>query len=427
MPGRSVLLVAQLSPPSPVVAARRTAGIAKYLARHGHRITVLTSNRSGHGAIEGADRVLRTPDLASTRLNWRAVPTTNTDLRERPTAAVYGLDLHAVPDISIVTWLPFALPQAIRAARRLALDCVITTSPPPSAHIIGAALKQLGVRWIADLRDGWTVDAPRPLFPLAAERRLNAMLERSLLQRADAVIGVARSIVTDLRHRLGVDARLLPHGYDPEERELSDARRTTGLLEVGRHSLVHTGRAWVSERTPETLYAALRRMLASDRCIADRLEVVFAGPLSREEERELSDPELRCIARWVGSLDRAEALALQQEADSLLVIASEPSERSVTNGKLFEYLTAGPPILVIGDRSESARIVAETGTGFAVPADSPQAIAAGINRLLSELPQRRLREAIERYSWETLAVQASELIEEVCARPVRRSRAGGRR
>jgi glycosyltransferase involved in cell wall biosynthesis len=400
--------------------------MAKHLARHGHRITILTSNRSGSGAIEGAGSVLRTSDLASTRLNWRAFPAGEAGLQESPTGAAYGLELHAVPDTAIATWLPFALPQAIWAARRLAIECVITTSPPPSVHIIGPALQQLGVRWIADLRDGWTVDAPRPPMPLAAERQLDAVIERSLLQRADAVIGVTRSIVADLRDRLGVDARLLPNGYDPDERELPDARRTTGLLAAGRHSLVHTGRASVSERTPQTLYATLRRMLAADRSIADRLEVVFAGPLSREEKRELSDSELQQIARWVGSLDRARALALQEEADSLLVIASGPRERSLATGKLFEYLTAGPPILVIGDRSEAARIVAETGTGFAVPACSPQAIAAGINRLLSGLRRDPAREAIARYSWEALAVQASDLIEEVCARPVRRSRPGGR-
>jgi glycosyltransferase involved in cell wall biosynthesis len=393
--------------------------MAKHLARHGHRITILTSNRSGDGAVEGAGGVLRTSDLASTRLNWRALPARKGGLREPPSAAVYGLDLHAVPDIAAMTWLPFALPQAIRATRRLAIDCVITTSPPPSVHIIGAALKQLGAPWIADLRDGWTVDAPRPPFPLAVERRLDVMLERSLLQRADVVIGVTRSIVADLRDRLGVDARLLPNGYDPEERELPDARLATGLLAEGRHSLVHTGRASVSERTPDTLYAALRLMLAADRTIADRLEVVFAGPLSREEKRELSDPELQRITRWVGPLDRARALVLQQEANSLLVIATGPRERSLATGKLFEYLTAGPPILVIGDRSEAAEIVAETGTGFAVPAGSPQAIVTGINSLLiSGVPMNRVPEAIARYSWEALAVRASELIEEVCARSI---------
>jgi len=38
--GRSILLAAQYSPPSFVVAARRVAGMTKYFARLGHRVTV---------------------------------------------------------------------------------------------------------------------------------------------------------------------------------------------------------------------------------------------------------------------------------------------------------------------------------------------------------------------------------------------------
>ena len=53
---RSILLVAQVAPPSTLVAARRVAGFTKYLARLGHRVTVLTSRVSGDGPIEGAAR-----------------------------------------------------------------------------------------------------------------------------------------------------------------------------------------------------------------------------------------------------------------------------------------------------------------------------------------------------------------------------------
>jgi hypothetical protein len=49
VPGRSILLVAQLTPPSPLSGARRPAALTKYLARRGHRVTVLTSLASGLG------------------------------------------------------------------------------------------------------------------------------------------------------------------------------------------------------------------------------------------------------------------------------------------------------------------------------------------------------------------------------------------
>lgn len=410
-----MLLVTQLSPPSELVASRRVAGLVKYLARLGHPVTVLTSVASGHGPIAGAAAVIRTPDLAATRLNWRReVP--HASGPAVPTGAVRGVEAHAVPDVALATWLPFALPCAIALARGDRFDCVITTSPPASTHLVGVALRRLGLPWIADFRDGWTFDAPRPPWPLAAERRLDAALERAVVRRADAVVGVTHPIADDLRDRLGADAHLITNGYDPDERPVVDVRLADGLLTPGRHSLVHTGRAGVAGRSPAVVFEALAHLRATRPEVADRLEVVFAGALSPVERALLREPGLDGLVRSVGVLDRPRALALQQEADSLMVIAAGASERSVATGKLFEYLTAGPPILVVGERSEAAKIVTETGTGVAAAADRPEAIAAALEGLIAgERPQRR-PEAIARYSWEVLAAQASALVEDVCSR-----------
>jgi glycosyltransferase involved in cell wall biosynthesis len=416
--GRSILIVAQLSPPSQMVAARRVAGLAKYLSRLGHSVTVLTSVRSGRGAIAGAVRTLRTPDLAATGLNWR----TTRAGPVAPTGAVRGIEAHVVPDIAAATWLPFALPAAGVLARRGGFDCAITTSPPASTHLLGPMLQRRGVRWIADFRDGWTFDAPRPPWPLRWERRLDAALERATMRRADAAFAVTRPIVQDLRDRLGVDARLLTNGYDPEERPAVRSSWADGLLSFDRHSLVHTGRAGVSGRSPAPVLEALKLLLQEDPGLSSRFEAVFAGPLSADELRLFSDPALRGIVRAVGAVPRRRALALQQVADSLLVVAAGASERSVATGKLFEYLTAGPPILVVGDRSEAARIVRETGTGSAVPAERAEAVADGIRELLSGRPTERNSDEIDSYSWEVLAKRASALVDEVCTRPETRPR-----
>src|SRR5204863_6459637 len=54
-----------------------------------------------------------------------------------------------LPDAS-VTWLPTAVPAAVRLVRREGIDAVITTSPPNSMNLIGAAVKRLtGIPWIA--------------------------------------------------------------------------------------------------------------------------------------------------------------------------------------------------------------------------------------------------------------------------------------
>jgi hypothetical protein len=409
--GRSILLVAQISPPSNVVAARRVAGLAKYLSRLGHSITVLTSRRSGEGAVEGAVATVRTADLAASGLNWRR-SSRGFSTGDAPTGAAHGIEAHVIPDMALVTWLPFCLPRARSLVAANKFDCVITTSPPASTHVVGWWLRRSGIRWIADFRDGWTFDPQRAPWPMAWERRLDERLESSVLRRTDMVFGVTRPLVQDLRMRLGADARLLSNGYDPENDAEIETASVARLVSAERHSLVHTGRAGIAGRSPAAVLEAVRILLTREPDLAERLEIVFAGSLSAEEHQLLADPALLGTARAVGTLPHPQALALQRVADSLLLLPVGWAGPSVATGKLFEYLTAGPPILVIGKGSEAARIVRETGTGIA--ADEPPEIAAAIARLIGGFTTCRQPEEIGRYSWELLGRRASDLVEEAC-------------
>jgi glycosyltransferase involved in cell wall biosynthesis len=204
-----------------------------------------------------------------------------------------------------------------------------------------------------------------------------------------------------------VRAELITNGFDPEELPDGDAE---GLLDSGRISLVHTGRLGAARATPRPLLAGLRRLRGTE--IGDRLEVVFAGPLSQEEQALLADPGLNGLVRAVGALERPRALALQRAADALLVVTEGARRRSVATGKLFEYLAAARPVLVLGEETEAARIVVESGAGFATSADDPDEIAAALRRLVESAPV--VRTNVQEYSYPELAKRLAELIEDVC-------------
>jgi glycosyltransferase involved in cell wall biosynthesis len=405
--GRSILLVAHLAPPSPLIAARRVAGMTKYLARLGHSVTVLTSAISGEGPIEGAAEVIRTPDLMASGLNWRRrhfEALTGGGGVYRPPSRLASV---VVPDVALVGWLPFALRAALRVSGREAFDCVITSSPPQSAHIIGDILKRRrGLPWIAELRDGWTFEPPRAPWPLGPQRSLDGRLERRLLQWADTVVGVTAPIVDDLRLRLDLPAELITNGFDPEE-AATPADGHDPLLDPARHSFVHTGRMAVGGASPRPLLAALSLL---DPAVAERFEVVLAGPLTADEVELAGAPGLESLVRVVGSLEHSRALELQRAADTLLVVTEGAARRSVSTGKLFEYLAAGRPILVLGEETEAARIVAETGTGTATSATDPREIAQALERAATAVPATRDDAALERYSWPVLAGRYAELI-----------------
>jgi glycosyltransferase involved in cell wall biosynthesis len=405
----SLLVVAQYAPPSPLIAARRIGGLTKYLAREGLEVTVLTSAMSGEGPVEGAASVVRTGDLLTSRLNWRRG---SLDALRGGVPATYSrrsrLEDVAVPDLGAATWLPYALPTALRLSRRRRFDAVLTSSPPQSAHLVGRALRRRGIPWIAELRDGWTFEPPRPPFP-NPQRALDARLERSTLSRADLVIGVTQPIVDDVRERLGVRAELVTNAFDPEE-HVEDGG-VGELVSTDRTTLVHTGRMAVSGSTPKPLLDALALL----RDLRERIEVVLAGPLSEDERGLVADAEANGLVRWVGALDRPRTLALQRAADALLVVTEGSTRKSVATGKLFEYLAARRPVLVLGEETEAARIVRETGAGTATSATDPEAIAAAIRELVERPPAPPEPETIEPYGFPAVAARVAALVEEVAS------------
>jgi glycosyltransferase involved in cell wall biosynthesis len=410
-----VLLVAQLAPPSPLIAARRVAGLAKYLAAEGLYVSVLTSRISGEGGIEGAKAVARTPDLMSTPLNWRRA---QFKALEGSAAGSYSkpsrLESVVVPDIAAATWLPFAITTSRRLARESGWECVITTGPPHSVHVVGLALRRRGIAWIAEFRDGWTFDQPARAFPLRAQRQLDAALERRVATGADALVGVTKPIADDLSQRFDRPATVITNAFDPDE--IPDGG-DGGLLDPERFSVVHTGRMAYAGRSPAPLLEAVRILKRDQPQVAARLEVVLAGPLSGEEEPLVKAADLADTVRAVGTLDRARTLQLQHAADALLVLA-EGSSRRVATGKLFEYLATDVPILVLGESTEAARIVAETGAGFTTSGSDPALIASALERLVaSPTSSERDRRVVQEFSYPFVARRYVELIQEVVSQP----------
>jgi glycosyltransferase involved in cell wall biosynthesis len=412
--GRSILLVAQFSPPSFVVAAHRVSGMTRYLARLGYSVTILTSKVSGSGPIEGAETVVRTSDLLATSLNWRRSRETPAGRASGTNSPPSRLESLIVPDVAAISWLPFAL-TASGSLSRDGPDCVITTSPPQSAHLVGLRLARRGVPWIAEFRDGWRFEPARHDWPLRAQRALDDRLERLVARRADALVAVTTPIADDLEQRYGRRVELITNGFDPEDPDAADGGgHPNTLLSSDRFSLVHTGSMGFTGATARPLVEAIRQLRAEAPEVAARLEVVFAGLLSTDEAELLESSDLAGIVRCVGSLDRASALRLQRAADVLLVVTEGSRRRSVATGKLFEYLTADRPILVIGDETEAARIVTATGRGAATSADDSRAISAALRRAVEEdWPSVADGSEVQRYSWAALADTYAALVEQL--------------
>ncbi len=309
--------------------------------------------------------------------------------------------------------MPFARSKALALNRRQRFDAVITTSPPESIHAVGMALRRRGVPWIADVRDGWTFESLRPDFPTAAQRTLDERLERRWLGGADVVVCVSKPAAEDLRRRQIAEPVLIPNGWDPETAP-EPAAPADPILDPGRVSLLYTGRFGTYGRDPRPLVAALQRLAAADPDSASRLELVVAGPLSEAEAALLATDVSPARIVCAGSLARDRALALQANADALLLIA-QPTRSQLLNIKLFEYLASGTPILALAAGTEAGRIVESIG-GETVRADDPAAIAAALATLVGEGMAAPAADAVAPYTYPAPATQMAAAVERAIAR-----------
>ena len=313
-----------------------------------------------------------------------------------------------VPEPLLVAWAPFAMAQARRLQRSRGVDCVITTSPPESAHRVGKMLAGRGVPWVADLRDGWSFEPLRPKFPTAIQRRLDLRLERHWLAAADVVSCVSAPVAEDLRVRGIADPIVIPNGWDPAGTDgLPGA--TPPPIDPDRVSLVYTGRFGSYGRNPGGLVAALAELARTDPDSARRLELLIAGPLTEQEQELFGTDVSPARIKALGSLDRPAALALQRSADALLVVAS-PSRSQLANLKLYEYLAAGPPILALAGGTEAGRITAEAG-GTVVSSEDIPGITSALRTLARDgLPSSDPKHR-ERYIYPRVAERMADAVE----------------
>ena len=290
-------------------------------------------------------------------------------LRRRATITARGL---LAPDASVL-WNATAIPAALRLVRRERIDVVLTTSPPGSVHLVGAAVRARGrARWVADLRDGIVGHAHR-----RREIRGEPALARLVARRADAVVAASAGVAEGMeRFAPGVTVHVVENGCDFDDFEGLVYRRGE------RFRITHTG-SFFGRRSPQAFLEALER---TDGDVVAR----FVGGLPPRQRDWVASNGLRDRVEVLDFLPRAEALALQRdsEANLLLVPEAEGRGRAVLTAKVFEYLAAERPILaVVPPDGHAAELVRETGAGVVVPADDVGEIAAALAEL-----ERRWRE-----------------------------------
>jgi glycosyltransferase involved in cell wall biosynthesis len=277
-----------------------------------------------------------------------------------------------VPDEN-VSWNVTAIPAAIRVARREGIDVVITTSPPTSVHLIGAAVRRAtGARWIADLRDSIVANPHRRTESVLvrAKERTGHSVARLVGRSADAVVAVSDPIADELRALGASRVETIANGCDFED--------FAGLEyhPAPRLRVTHTG-SFFGRRSPRAVLEALAR---SDVDAVLRFVGDFRAA-DREWAERLGLGDRLEIHPY---LPRRQVLALQKDSEALLLLIPDSGGRGrgVLSAKVFEYLAAERPILAaVPPDGAAAELIRETGAGIVVAPDDVEGIRAALERL----------------------------------------------
>jgi len=279
-----------------------------------------------------------------------------------------------VPDEN-VSWNVTAVPAAIRIVRSEGIDVVLTTSPPSSVHLVGAAVKRAtGVPWVADLRDSVVAHPHR-----AAERLLVRAKEqgehavaRLVTRYADAITCVSEAIADEVRARSPKGKVVtIPNGADFDdfagiERHPSD-----------RFRLTHTG-SFFGKRDPRPFLTALERSGLDD------VVVRFLGDFRSADREWAEQRELGDRLELIPYAPRRTALELQRDSEALLLLIPEAGGRGkgVLSGKVFEYLAAERPILaVVPPDGAAAELIRGAGAGVVAAPDDVDAMVEALRGL----------------------------------------------
>jgi glycosyltransferase involved in cell wall biosynthesis len=282
-------------------------------------------------------------------------------------AALLGRRL-LVPDENL-PWSTVALPVAIRLARREAIDVVLTTSPPPSLHLLGAAVKRAaGAAWVADLRDPLGAHPHRRGY----ESRLARLKEstvggvaRLVASQADAIVAASDAIAEDAR-------ALQPKGKVATIANGCDFDDFGGLEhhESDRLRITHAG-SFHGKRDPKPFLRALAESGLED------VVIRFAGDLRATDREYAEELGLGDRVELLGYVSRRRSLELQRDSEVLLLLIPESGGRgrAVVTGKIFEYLAAERPILAaVPTDGAAAELVRDTAAGIVVAPDDVAAL-----------------------------------------------------
>jgi len=216
-------------------------------------------------------------------------------------------------------------------------DWVITSSPPESAHAIGAQLaKSLEARWCVELRDSW-IERSHRHYIRGLRRYIEKQCAKRWLKKTDVITSVNAEIVAEA-------FRLAPHAPSANIGHFSEAFSAEPFpLPSHTFNLVHAGGFTRSDRRRSL--PMLLKTLTPIFLERTNLHLHLMGPLTLEEAEILKSTNI--LFTYHGWVSLSKSRAIQAAADAVLLY-TPLSGSTALPGKYAEYCNLRKPIFYYG-------------------------------------------------------------------------------
>lgn len=386
MAPRKVVMLAYHYPPLGGVAVMRALRFSRYLADWGWQPIVVCVDGGGRHEPRDPDLLQEIP----AEVVVERVPCLEPDLysdswahpREKVIRNLFKLFDRALFPDDRAFWIRPVVRRVEALVQRHRPSVLWATAQPWSTLVAGMRAKQrTGIPLVLDFRDDWTTSNAdfRKTRHLAREREL----EQRVLSAADAVVSVTPQIIEALKQRRPAGQsehryHYLPNGFDPAH----FAPPLPCPPPESPFTILHAGGLY-EKRPISPLLDGLQAWIAQRPERRSSLQVILAGRCTPAVEREIADHPLADRFELRGFVSHREVRHLMQSSCvNLLMIEQVRSASWLFTGKVFEYLGARRPILMLGpDPSPLADLLRQSGLGNICPYGQPDRLAATLEEL----------------------------------------------
>ena len=307
-------------------------------------------------------------------------------------------------------WIKPSVRYLSKLLKHHPVNCIISTGPPHSVHLIALALKRrFDVRWIADFRDPWTkLDFYEHLKLTKCADRKHKRLERTVLTEADKIVAVTSVMVDDFGKIVDREYVHIANGYDEADFAGVPAQPDQ------KFTITHTG--FINQaRSHPFFWRTLGELCQENPAFARELKLKLIGKVDISCVQHVEVNHLAPNTEIVDYLPHHQSIeALMRSRVLYLPINNTTTARGLATGKLYEYLRAKRPILVIGPPDgEAGQIVLKTKSGHVVNFEDRDSLKRILTEWFAKHQAGTLAypsEGIEAYSRQSLALRYAELI-----------------